>query len=153
MTDTTTATTANVAIITPPRFEVPSPLVEVKVAPAPFDFTPLEVNNLGAEESLGRVERLGGVGVHHQPAGVNAAEEKPFFALLVAVDEPVSHVRRHPAIRRQVNLAPVMQVFVRPGDQARFPARRDAIETAQRHECQRLDATVAMMAAKRVMRQ
>src|SRR5690606_8154829 len=93
-------------------YEVVVPLVAVPVASAPCAFPALQVHRLGAEMGLGRLERPAVVVVEGDAPGIQATQVKTGDRGIRVVEAAESDVHRHPAVGRDVQLAPVVQVPV-----------------------------------------
>src|SRR5690606_9896301 len=86
------------------------PLVEVQVPAAPFGLPALRVDGLGAEGGFRRHERAAVVVVEGDAVAVEAAEIEACDGSIGVVEPAEGHVHRHPAVGRDVELAPVVQV-------------------------------------------
>src|SRR5262245_52635283 len=86
------------------------PLVEVQVAATPFDLATLRVHGVGAEVLLRRHERPAEIVIECDAVGVEAAEVEARDLRIRGLQRAEGHVHRHPAIRREVDLRPVVHV-------------------------------------------
>src|SRR5688572_31852808 len=112
------------------------PLVEIQIAAAPFDLPPLQVDGLGTEMLLRRRERLAVVVVESDAIRIETAEIEHVELRVAGVEPAERHVHRHPAVGREVQQAPVMQVVVVAvrENHSGLPARRNAVQPQQRHQ-------------------
>src|SRR5574337_311476 len=132
--------------------KVVGPLVVVEVAALPFDFAALVVDVVGAEVGLGRHQRLCVSAVEGDPIRIQAAQVEPLqrsvagLRMPAGMQLPERHVHRQPAVRGQIELAPVVDVVVAVvgEDRAGLPACRNAVPAQQRDQQQRLLPAVAV---------
>src|SRR5690606_16924273 len=112
------------------ELEVVVPLVEIQVAAVPLDLASLQVDGLGSEVRLCRHQRPAIVVVERDAVAVQAAEVEACDGWVAGVEPAEGHVHRHPAVRGDVQLPPVVQVPVRARREhhPRLPARGDAVE-------------------------
>src|SRR4029079_14231640 len=122
------------------------PLVEIEIAAAPFDLPALQVDGFGTEMLLRRRERLAVVVVEGDTIRIEAAEIEQVELRIAGVELAERYVHRHPAVGREIEPAPVVQVVVVAvgENHSGLPARRNAVETEQRHQQQGLLAAVGV---------
>src|SRR6185312_7543252 len=119
--------------------EVITPLVVGEVATLPLDLAALVVDRIGAKMRLGRDEVPCVVAVEGYPVRVQATQVEPakrgVVALLVRAGMQLAEgdVHRYPAVGRQVELAPVVDIVVTVvgEDGPGLPACRNAVHAQQ----------------------
>ena len=135
--------------------EVVFPFVVVQIAAVPFDFAALRIDGIGTERIFARNEFRGEIVVEGDAEIVEAAEIKPLQRRIRGIEAAVGDIHRNPSVRSEVDLGPVVDVFVVAGGErpARLPTRRDAVHAHERDQQHGLFAAIAVAGIQRVRAQ